>query len=353
MTDWPNNIHVGDCRALMREMAADGVRVNCVVSSPPYWGLRDYGVDGQYGLESTLEEWVKRITDVFDHVKTLLADDGTLWLNLGDSYCSGGRGGNSTAPTSTLQGSRDSQAASMVKREMKPPAGLKPKDMAGQPWRIAFALQAAGWYLRSDIIWHKPNPMPESTKDRPTKAHEYVFLMAKSERYHYDATAIAEPVTGNAHARGDGVNPKARNKVSGWASGDTPHDAISHAQPKKQDGHGRRHAKFNERWKNKQNESFGAAVNELVDTRNARSVWQIGTEPTSFAHFACFPRELVRRCILAGSKPGDIVFDPFMGSGTVAEVALSLGRQYIGTELNPEYAGIFRAHRSQQQGMAI
>lgn len=342
---WINHIHVGDCRDLMKRMFADGVQVNCVVTSPPYWGLRDYGVDGQYGLEATLSEWLERQADVFEHVRALLARDGVLWLNMGDAYA-GAMGG-----AQGLHGERSQRTHTQksLRRSVGVDA-LKSKDMMGQPWRLAFALQSKGWYLRADVIWHKPNPMPESIRDRPAKAHEYVFLLSKSGRYHYDAKAIAEPTTGNAHSRGNGVNPKA----AGWASGAGSDSAKDHARAKQ----GMKDStKFGQGagWRSKQNASFSGAVSGVLplDTRNARSVWTIPTEPTSFAHFACFPRELVRRCILAGSRENDIVFDPFMGSGTVAEVALSLGRRFIGCELNPEYAALFKAKRSQQTGMAL
>ena len=215
------------------------------------------------------------------------------------------------------------------------------------PWRIALALQEDGWYLRSDIIWHKPNPMPESVTDRPTKAHEYVFLLSKSERYLYNAEAVREPVTGGAHARGDGVNPKARNvKIAGWATGPGRHSTLTHATTRKESA-----AKFGPR--SKQNASFSGAVKEVVDSRNMRTVWSLPTEAFSGAHFATFPRELVRRCVLAGSNAGDVVFDPFMGSGTVAEVASGLGRKFLGCELNPEYAALRLTHRSAQTELAL
>jgi DNA modification methylase len=349
---WTDQIHVGDCRATMRSMIAGGVRVNCIVTSPPYWGLRDYGVAGQFGLERTWLRHVARMRSVFRLARELLAVDGTLWMNYGDSYSGGGRGGDTGK--SGLDGSTESQDQSKRAAMPKRSTSLKPKDLVGMPWRIAFALQADGWYLRSDIVWHKPNPMPESITDRPTKAHEYLFLLSRSQRYHYDATAIAEPVTGNAHARGDGVNPKARAAVvpAGWASGGGSHSAKDHARSKEglKDS-----TKFGrgKGWRNKQNESFSGAVSGLVETRNARTVWTIPSAPFAAAHFATFPRDLVRRCILAGSRPGDTVFDPFMGSGTVAEVALELGRSYIGCELNPEYAAMFLEHRSQQVGLGI
>jgi DNA modification methylase len=354
MTEWVDQIHVGDCRALMRRMIDEGVKVQCIVTSPPYWGLRDYGHAGQFGLERNWIRHVARMRAVFRLARDLLDDAGTLWLNYGDSYASSGGAG--------WQGKHGQRAGrTHTQRNLKKPSalqGLKRKDLVGMPWRIALALQDDGWWLRSDIIWHKPNPMPESTKDRPTKAHEYLFLFSKSSSYHYDAESIAEPTTGGAYAHGTGVNPKAKNgKVSGLDSGPGSHSTITHSA-KKQDARaqikgGDRMTGFNARYRSKQNESFSAAVSGLVEDRNARTVWTIPTQAFPGAHFATFPQELVRRCILAGSEGDDIVFDPFMGSGTVAEVALSLGRRFIGCELKPEYAALYKKHRSQQQGMAI
>ncbi len=221
------------------------------------------------------------------------------------------------------------------------PDGLKPKDLIGQPWRLAFALQAAGWYLRSDIIWHKPNPMPESVTDRPTKSHEYIFLMSKSERYFYDLKANKEPVTGNAHKRGNGVNAK----VAGWMNGPGSHKAIDHTRAAQASGakyadngvgfgHG-----FDKKRKPryKQNLSFSAAVKDLVPSRNKRSVWSIPTQAFKGAHFATFPEKLVLPCILSGTRPGDLVLDPFAGAATVGLVALKTGRRFVGIELNPVY----------------
>jgi DNA modification methylase len=368
-----NKIHVGDCRAIMRQLLVTDVRANCIVTSPPYWGLRDYGMEGQFGLERSWIRHVARMRSVFRLCREMLTPDGTLWLNYGDSYHSPrpvGRVGDN----STINGKRGQEefrkASRARKSRIQPPDvdgpnrrgqdGLKPKDMVGMPWRIALALQDDGWYLRSDIIWHKPNPMPESIRDRPTKAHEYLFLLTKSEHYHYDAASIAEPVTGNSHPRGNhGINPKSRLKRPvGWAQGaGVSHDTVAH---NKQDAGvqikgGDRMKGFNDRWNKKyrQNESYSDAVKGLVETRNARTVWSIPTEATSFAHFATFPRELVRRCILAGSREGDIIFDPFCGSGTVCSVAMELGRRYLGCEINPEYAAMFKRYRSQQTGFAI
>ena len=344
-----NRTYRGDCRELMHSFAGDGVQVQCIVTSPPYWGLRDYGTPGQIGLERTWQRHLAVMRSVFRLARELLKSDGTLWLNYGDSYYSprvnGGIGANSKINgQGTQEAFRDAQRArnsglqqtNLASASTKRTAanrhygqrGIKPKDLVGMPWRVAFALQADGWYLRSDVIWHKPNPMPESVYDRPTKAHEYVFLLSRSEHYHYDAAAIAEPTTGNAHARGNGVNRKAV-PVAGWASGPGSHEAIDHAQA--------RTAGDQKFGRVKQNASFSAAVKDTVDTRNVRSVWTIPTQPYSGAHFATFPEALVERCILASTRPGDVVLDPFMGSGTVAQVAESLGRQWIGCELSPEY----------------
>lgn len=308
-------LYADDCREVLRTMTSASVQ--CCVTSPPYWGLRNYGVAAQLGLEQTCEEYVIHMVEVFRQVQRVLKDDGTLWLNLGDSYCGapgGWQGKNGQRATRTFTARIDAK---------KFGPGLKPKDLVGIPWRVAFALQADGWWLRSDIVWSKPNPMPESVRDRPTRAHEYLFLMTKSAKYYYNAAAIVEPVTGGAHRRGGGVNPKAcgKNEQSGR----------------------RRPAGFNERWRTKQNASFSAALTQLVETRNARSVWTIAPEPFSGAHFATFPTKLVRPCILAGSRPGDLVLDPFNGAGTTGLVAAQLARRYIGIDINEEYLEMSRA----------
>ena len=328
-----NQIHVGDCLELMAKFLADGVRVQTCITSPPYYGLRDYGtaswedgdpacdhlggpraseksklnggrgqldyerdcrtpfvgacgkcgavrIDSQMGLEKSPAEYLEKMVDVFRLVRELLADDGTLWLNMGDSYAGswgaqGGPQGDGEMLGRSVTSARQIGAhprfdglTGIRGKEM----GFKPKDLMGMPWRLAFALQADGWYLRSDIIWHKPNPMPESVTDRPTKSHEYIFLLSKSEQYFYDADAIRTPLT----------------------------------------------------------ESSPAGANK-------RSVWTVATEAYSEAHFATFPRALIVPCVLAGSRAGDIVFDPFMGSGTTALVAKENGRRYLGCELNPKY----------------
>ncbi len=272
----------GDCIEQLRTLADESVQ--CCVTSPPYWGLRDYGVAGQIGLEKTPQEYLEKMTAVFREVKRVLRKDGTCWVNLGDSYAQDGKwGGQSGNKNYTSAGGGYSRERKLT--------SLKPKDLIGIPWRVAFALQADGWYLRSDIIWHKPNPMPESVTDRPTKSHEYIFLLSKSEKYFYDAEAIKEPVTGNAHTRGDGVNPKSKWKTpDGW---DTT---------KGEGGHGTFHKTGREKGKVKQNESFSEAVTQLVSNRNKRTVWTVPTYSFSDAHFATYPPNLIKPCILAGTS---------------------------------------------------
>ena len=288
-------ILIGDCVERMREL--NDQSVHCCVTSPPYWGLRDYGHDGQIGLESTPEAYVARMVEVFREVRRVLREDGTLWLNLGDSYSSSGG--------SRPNGSSDAETG----RAEPPMVGsrrpvLKPKDLIGVPWRVAFALQADGWYLRQDIIWHKPNPMPESVTDRCTKAHEYVFLLTKSERYYYDAETLKErSVTGckpTKYGKGSGGRALSMGRVP---SG---------------------------------NERPGAAP-VSPEMRNRRSVWTVTTKPYSGAHFAVMPAALVEPCIKAGCPEGGTVLDPFGGSGTTVAVAIDLGRNGICCELNSEY----------------
>jgi site-specific DNA-methyltransferase (cytosine-N4-specific) len=321
--NWIDQCHFGDCRDTMRKMISDGVKVQTIVTSPPYWGLRDYGVDGQIGLEESFPEFLESLVDVFELCRELLTDDGTAWVNMGDSY--------SSVVTAVSSFRRD--RAKVVPNGRKKSFGqLAPKNLIGQPFRLAFALQDAGWILRQDIVWHKPNPMPESARDRCTKAHEYLFLLSKSGRYYYDFDAMQEPVSGTAHARGTGVNPKS---VSGWDTGTGAHRDLKGRYSGTGVGFGRGFdAAPKPRVRSKQNESFSGAVNELVSTRNKRSVWTIPTQAFDGAHFATFPEALVEPCVLAGSRVGDIVFAPFFGSGTVGQVASNLGRHWIGCELN-------------------
>lgn len=371
-----NTIIPGDALEILRTLPDESV--HCIVTSPPYWGLRNYGVEGQLGLEATPEEFTAKMVEIFRECRRVLRSDGTLWLNLGDSYCSSATGSVSDH-TIRLGGGRATQREAS-KRPDKLPPGLKPKDLIGIPWRVAFALQADGWWLRSDIIWHKPNPMPESVTDRPTRAHEYLFLLTKRARYYYDAEAVKE------------------NNVS------TDIKKFTDNGNDKQRGHGRRHAGFNGRYAEKL-QSEG-----LPNGRNRRTVWTVATAPFSEAHFATFPPDLIRPCVLAGcperccpacgapweritergltahdgktesqyesgttanrlaqlrqaarergaeyangtrtlgfrpscdcgrsdTVPGTVL-DPFMGAGTTALVALRAGRRFLGIELNPKY----------------
>lgn len=353
MNQWLDRCHFGDCRDLMRAMIADGVKVQTIVTSPPYWGLRDYGVNGQIGMEQTLREFVDTLVDVFELCRALLADDGTAWVNMGDAYV-GSRG----APWGPSEASKTARSMTQSRRRDDAPIprsdvrveGLKPKDLMGQPWRLAFALQDAGWYLRQDIVWHKPNPMPESVRDRCTKAHEYLFLLSKSEKYYYDFDAMQEPVTGNAHARGAGVNPKAKNP-SGWDMGAGGHREQLGRYSGSGVGFGRGYDKV-AKPRVKQNASFSAAVSGLVTTRNRRSVWTVPTQPFDGAHFATFPEALVEPCVLAGCPGGGIVFDPFFGSGTTGQVARRFGRHFVGCELNRDYEPLQR-DRLRQPGLQL
>lgn len=299
-------ILVGDAVTRLRELSDGSVRT--CVTSPPYWGLRDYGNDGQLGLESTPQEFVENLCQVFDEVRRVLADDGTLWVNLGDSYAGSGKGGQSAAKRS------ENWQPEYANKGLVP-EGLKAKDLVGIPWRFAFAMQDRGWYLRQDIIWAKPNPMPESVTDRCTKSHEYVFLLTKNPSYYFDHEAIKEPAI---HAN-DRRNGKGRHTYTG-----------------------------------KRAENDGLVQQSFVtvnDTRNKRSVWTVTTKGYKEAHFAVYPTELIEPCVKAGSAIGDIVLDPFSGSGTTGEVALKLGRNYVGCELNPDYAKLSEKRITEALGM--
>jgi DNA modification methylase len=338
-------LHQGDALACLRELA--DASVDCVVTSPPYWGLRDYGVAGQLGLERTPPEFVAKVVEVFREVRRVLADHGTLWLNLGDSYAQGGRGG--IGVSSTLEGSRHSQdesrrAISRLGRLAGP--GLKPKDLVGIPWMVAFALRADGWYLRSDIIWAKPNPMPESVTDRPTKAHDYVFLLTKSARYFYDGEAIAEPVSLGTHARVS--QNMARQIGSDRANGGTRPDRPMKAHRGRYLTTPKTVTVGTDHGRIKNNSSFADATALPVQSRNSRTVWSIVSQPYAGAHLATFPEELPRRCILAGCPDGGVVLDPFAGSGTTLAVARDLGRRSVGIELNPEYVRLIEKRCAQQ-----
>jgi DNA modification methylase len=350
-TEWVNQVHFGDCRDSLRAMASAGVRVRTCVTSPPYFGLRDYGHEGQIGLEETPEQFIAQLVEVFRCVRDVLADDGTLWVNIGDSYCSTAPG-TRNAPQSKGSTARPEQWANA---RPKTPEGMKPKDLIGIPWMLAFALRddgaaspahmrlieevistvtasyeyraqwpdrlaalverlerehvdanRGGWYLRQDIIWHKPNPMPESVTDRCTKAHEYVFLLSKGPRYFYDHEAVKEQAVSDKPA-----GNKSHKYADAYAAGSSE--------------------------EHRTKAGLKALAGVEWETRNRRSVWTIATKPYKGAHFAVFPPALVEPCILAGSRSRDVVLDPFMGSGTTAAVAIAHGRQFIGCELNPDY----------------
>lgn len=384
-----NQCHIGDCREILPTIG----KVQMCVTSPPYWGLRDYGtaqwkdgdsncdhlqpvhpsalnagfnersgnspgarkqeqeakvrqfldvcdkcgarrIDKQLGLEKTPEEYVKNMVEVFRLVRDVLADHGTLWLNMGDCYASSppGCANAGVSESSTLHGIRgisgtyrETLRQSVGRKRNTVIGELKPKDLVGMPWRLAFALQTDGWYLRSDIIWHKPNPMPESVTDRPTKAHEYLFLLSKQGKYYYDYEAIRESAN-----YPDKVQVTCNRPMAGMAVG---------PMSRGQEGFNHQYADPDRIW------SDGSG-------RNKRSVWTISTQPYADAHFATFPEALVEPCILAGSRSGDVVLDPFFGSGTVGEVCERLGRKWIGIELNPEYAEMAKC-RTSQIGLGI
>jgi len=292
-----NSILFGDCRETIPTITE---KPRMCVTSPPYYGLRDYGgEDKQIGQEQSPEEYIENMVDVFRKVRDVLADDGTLWLNIGDSYYNyrpgKGQALNKQSVSNTKQDLPDECPRRGNKLE-----GLKEKDLIGIPWMLAFALRADGWYLRQDIIWHKPNPMPESVKDRCTKSHEYIFLLSKSKQYYYNNDAIKEP------AKDWGTRDRTKGKYHNKGTGLQPHSGLSKSYPKK----------------------------------NKRSVWTVTNKPYKGAHFACYPPDLIEPCILAGSEEGDIVLDPFMGSGTTAMVAKKNSRAYIGCELHEEYASL-------------
>lgn len=422
MDDWTNKTHVGDCRELLTQMAADGVRVQTCVTSPPYFGLRDYGtatweggavgcdhrerrggdgarstkqttsagtqqyryrqicgkcgarrVDRQIGLEPTATEYVNELVCVFRLVRNLLTPDGTLWLNLGDCFAANGMPGTShLAKLGQRFTGGGHKHDTVEKPHRRVPEGLKPKDLLGIPWRVAFALQADGWYLRSDIIeeiefycpcgcgylleeriwrwsqdreliWKKPNPMPESVRDRPTRVHEYLFLLSKSERYYFDADAIKEPaIYGAPHSPqsisspyGQGFTRRAR--TAGVAGRTRPQKAVPNITT------GRKELRSNTESRHRTATAGGQSMQANPNgLRNKRSVWTVATTPFRGAHFATFPRKLIEPCIAAGSRPGDIVLDPFSGTGTTRQVAIEFGRRYIGCELNPAYLELER-----------
>lgn len=382
-----HRILIGDCIEMMRTLPDKSVHT--CVTSPPYFALRDYGVDGQIGLEASPREFIERLVLVFREVHRVLRDDGTLWVNMGDSYATGGRGGGGSYMAERGDGAWQGKGQATGWRSA--PAGWKHKDLMGMPWRLAFALQDDGWYLRQDIIWHKPNPMPESARDRCTKAHEYLFLLSKRRHYYYDSDAIREPanVTGKGNANGfrggayvDGAtfenaeggqrtstgNTRLSNNGVGWGHGtDAKHRNRGRVTvPKGWDtstgegGHGSYHkdgaARGSKRNSFARETKYtdgehgqkaqhrpGRADVDYGETRNKRSVWTVATHGFKGAHFATFPPDLIRPCILAGAPRGGLVLDPFGGAGTTALVAMQEGRRSVLCELNPEYAALARA----------
>jgi DNA modification methylase len=292
---------------------------HCCVTSPPYYGLRDYGHGDQIGLEETPEQYVSKIVEVFRQVKRVLRDDGTLWLNIGDSYWGGGwRGAAIHENSGDIQkGSKGSHCGESLKKIGTGNSDTyKTKDLIGIPWMVAFALRADGWYLRQDIIWHKPNPMPESVTDRCTKAHEYIFLLSKNKNYYYDHEAIKQPLANNLR-----TNFKSGSRKNGMN-------------------------------KDRNDNDFAKRNGDVVyEDRNKRSVWTITTKPFNEAHFATFPEDLIRDCIKAGCPEGGIILDPFMGAFTTALMARKLYRNYIGFEINPEYIAIGEKRLNQELGM--
>ncbi len=293
-----DTILFGDCRETLCAFLPNSARM--CVTSPPYYGLRDYGgEDNQIGQEQSPEEYIQQLVEVFREVRKILTDDGTLWLNIGDSYYNYRPGKGQALVKQTVATNKQDLPDKCAKRANKLP-NLKEKDLIGIPWMLAFALRADGWYLRQDIIWHKPNPMPESVRDRCTKSHEYIFLLSKNKKYYYDNESIKEP------AKDWGTRDRTNGKYHNKGTGLQPHSGLNKSYP----------------------------------TKNKRSVWSVTNKPYKGSHFATFPPDLIEPCIKAGSQPKDIILDPFMGSGTTAMVAKSLGRDYIGCELHEDYGDL-------------
>lgn len=353
----------GDCREVLKTLP--DCSVQCCVTSPPYFGLRSYLRKDdpmkarEIGSEQSPQEYVQTMVEVFREVRRVLKDDGTLWLNLGDSY-SGSMQGSGTVEPFHKQASNRGSCDLMVRKKTKQPAdGLKPKDLIGIPWRVAFALQADGWWLRSDIIWSKPNTMPESVTNRCTRSHEYIFLLTKSARYYYDHEAIKEPCIYDVDGTGTAAR-KARVKEgdkgfptserNGMRNGGYKNSVNFDGKNKgneKQRGHSRRHDGFNERWDKMEKEE------QYIGMRNKRDVWEVSPASYKEAHFATFPPDLIKPCILAGSRPGDTVLDPFGGSGTTGEVSLELGRKAILIELNRDYIPLIERRTNVTPGLSL
>lgn len=338
----------GDCLSVLQSLQK--CSVNCCVTSPPYWGLRDYGCSGQIGLEATVEEYVDKMVKVFREVRRVLVDDGTLWLNLGDSYNTAGRKGHGSRVGDKQQTNR---ASASGQDHVRPSAkSLKPKDLIGIPWRVAFALQADGWYLRQDIIWHKPNPMPESVRDRCTKSHEYVFLLSKSERYYFNHRAIMVKASAGTDARYERGRSDNHKYVDGGPGKQTIARTFEHMR--KSGNKARKPASARGVPVDTDGKTAGAVAGSVPwegSMANRRTVWTVASKGYKGAHFATFPPDLVLPCILAGCPAGGCVLDPFLGSGTTAMVAQNNGCNAIGIELNPEYIKL--AHRRTEQSLLL
>lgn len=342
--DWLNRCHFGDCLDVLRRMPG-GIAQTCV-TSPPYFGLRDYGHAGQIGLEDTPEAFIAKLVGVFREVRRVLRDDGTCWVNMGDSYATDPKGPEGGKATSGLAGGGDYQHSTTppgLGKWSYRQAGYKRKDLLGVPWMLAFALRADGWYLRQDIIWHKPNPMPESVKDRCTKSHEYIFLLSKSQRYYFDNGAIQEDAEGGEPGN---VNPA--KGAAAYEAGDNKHRTkaglLAYSFKRRTATEGKPGAPDQHR-----DDRDDIAY---IGRRNKRDVWTVATKPYAGAHFATFPPELIEPCILAGAPAGGVVLDPFFGSGTTGEVAQNLGRHFIGCELNPVYKPL-QDERTRQPGLIL
>lgn len=327
-----NKIYTGNCNDHLRDMPPGLFK--CCVTSPPYYGLRDYGNVDQIGLEETPELYVQKLVAVFREVRRVMKDDGTLWLNLGDSYSGSGNGSCDYRPDGTSISANSNKYG-----KHKPKSNLKPKDLIGIPWMVAFALRADGWYLRQDIIWSKPNPMPESVTDRCTKAHEYIFLLSKLAKYYYDAEAIKTPIAKESIARlaQNIKDQKGSDRVPGKTNGNMK------AVAARLTFGGKKGREYNPEPSDPNfrngSEQWGREYIPTLDA-NKKSVWTVTTKPFSEAHFATFPEDLIKPCILAGCPEGGVVYDPFMGAGTTALVAHKLHRNFIGSELNPDYVKI-------------
>ena len=327
-----NKLLIGDCREILPTLPSNSIQ--CIVTSPPYYRLRDYGTQGQIGQEDSVEQYVNNLVCVFRDARRILKNDGTLWLNLGDSYAGSGKGRNHDGKQGKLSnGSKEEKHTGRhIGLLQKTPAsnGLKPKDLIGVPWRVAFALQSDGWYLRQDIIWNKPNAMPESIKDRCVKSHEYIFLLSKERNYYFDYKAIQENsstfenrLPGIVRNREYNYNSKLNSLSAryGFRRNDK-RDPMKQNYPQKR--------------LNRKDNGYD------ITKRNKRDVWSINTFPYKGAHFAIFPPSLIRPCILAGSKEGDIILDPFFGSGTTGEVATLLNRKWLGIEINENYKNLYK-----------